>query len=710
MSAQRYRSGAVCTNAIARHALYALAALLLLWLLPSPALPAPDDAARIARALPAGLQLGPADPRLPVWSVYRADRASGDEPAGWVFLSTDFVRLPGYAGSPVELLIALGRDGRFLSVVVLRQNEPVFVDGLGPAPLARFVAQYAGRSVAERLAPGAGLDAISKATVSLRVVNESVLIAARKVARARLAHLGVLGAPAVRADLFEPADWARLNDEGWLRALAPTRLDFARAFLGSGTAGDLGAALGRPFERFADLRFALLDPPSIGRNLLGEEGHRNLLAALPPGAHAIGVLATGGLSFEGDDVLPRAIGERLALRQDGRALPMRRLDFALVPRLAGMPPWDEFAVMVVEADSGFDPARPWTLRLTVERSAAGGREAPVSRHFDAGYRLPSEFFAAQAAAGPDWRAHWRERAGTLAAIGAALALLGAGLIAQRRLSAQRARFRALRWGFLAFTLVYLGWIANGQLSVLNLVAAVRALLGEFDLSAYLWAPVTVLLWAVVLATLAIWGRGTYCGWLCPFGALQEFAAWFGARLRLPQVEIPYALDRALGKIKYALLALILGAALYSAEAAEWLSELEPFKTAIGLAFQRDWPYVLYAAALLGLSMVAYKGYCRWLCPLGAALALGGRLRRWDWIPRRAECGQPCQRCRRRCRYGAIEPSGAIRYAECFQCLDCVAIYHDRRQCAPLVLADRRLRRALRAAAAPAAVARPADAR
>jgi hypothetical protein len=66
------------------------------------------------------------------------------------------------------------------------------------------------------------------------------------------------------------------------------------------------------------------------------------------------------------------------------------------------------------------------------------------------------------------------------------------------------------------------------------------------------------------------------------------------------------------------------------------------------------------------------------------MALGGRLRRLDWLPRRAECGTPCQTCRARCDYDAIASDGAIEYAQCFQCLDCVGIYHDARRCAPLL--------------------------
>ena len=74
------------------------------------------------------------------------------------------------------------------------------------------------------------------------------------------------------------------------------------------------------------------------------------------------------------------------------------------------------------------------------------------------------------------------------------------------------------------------------------------------------------------------------------------------------------------------------------------------------------------------------------------MTLGGKLRLPDWLPRRAECGKPCQSCRHRCQYDAIERSGEIRYDDCFQCLDCVGIYHDPGRCAPVMLELKRLRR------------------
>ena len=117
-----------------------------------------------------------------------------------------------------------------------------------------------------------------------------------------------------------------------------------------------------------------------------------------------------------------------------------------------------------------------------------------------------------------------------------------------------------------------------------------------------------------------------------------------------------------------------------------VAEIEPFKTAITVYFVREWQYVAYAVFWLVLSMTLFKGFCRYVCPLGAVMAIGGLVRGRDWIARRAECGSPCQLCKVKCAYGAIKQSGEIQYSECFQCLDCVKIHDDEAQCVPLILA------------------------
>ena len=118
------------------------------------------------------------------------------------------------------------------------------------------------------------------------------------------------------------------------------------------------------------------------------------------------------------------------------------------------------------------------------------------------------------------------------------------------------------------------------------------------------------------------------------------------------------------------------------------TEIEPFKTAITSKFTRAWPYVLYAAALLGVGLFSERAYCRFLCPLGGVLALLDRLHLIDLLKRRPECGNPCHLCERSCPVRAIEPTGKIVTAECFQCLDCQVEYYDDKRCPPLVRAGK----------------------
>ena len=75
----------------------------------------------------------------------------------------------------------------------------------------------------------------------------------------------------------------------------------------------------------------------------------------------------------------------------------------------------------------------------------------------------------------------------------------------------------------------------------------------------------------------------------------------------------------------------------------------------------------------------------------------------DVLKRRPECGSPCKLCESSCPVKAIEPSGKINMAECFQCLDCQVEYYDDQRCPPLAKA-RKLRDARWTRAGPAAAA------
>ncbi len=126
--------------------------------------------------------------------------------------------------------------------------------------------------------------------------------------------------------------------------------------------------------------------------------------------------------------------------------------------------------------------------------------------------------------------------------------------------------------------------------------------------------------------------------------------------------------------------------------------MEPFKTAISLGFVREWPFVLYVVLLLSAGLFIERFFCRYLCPLGAALAIPARLRMFDWLKRKFQCGHECHLCAVRCTVQAIHPNGSINPNECIHCLHCQILYYDDQTCPPLVA--RRKRRERRTLAGP----------
>jgi NosR/NirI family nitrous oxide reductase transcriptional regulator len=291
---------------------------------------------------------------------------------------------------------------------------------------------------------------------------------------------------------------------------------------------------------------------------------------------------------------------------------------------------------------------------------------------------------------PFWVSVWIERAWQIGVLAVALFVLTLILLFQDWLTRRPRLLTYLRTGYLVFTLFFIGWYTLAQLSVIHVLTFINAILHQFSWEAFLVDPLIFILWAFVALTLLLWGRGVYCGWLCPFGALQELLHQLAQRLRIPAWNFPDVVHERLWAVKYVIFVALFGLSLQSIGYAAKAAEIEPFKTAIVLHFQRDGIYLAYALGLLAIAVINRKFYCKYLCPLGAALAIPAPLRIFDWLRRRKECGRPCQICEKQCEVQAIRPTGEINPNECHYCLDCQVTYWDDVRCPPL--ADKRRRR------------------
>jgi hypothetical protein len=459
---------------------------LLLALLASPALAEYPQ----ARAwFPEGERFGEFEGEPRAAAVY----AKG-EVVGYLFLTSDVVRIPAYSGEPINSLVGLDRSGRIRGVAIVSHQEPILAVGISEERLRAFSDQYAGKSVFARVAVGYDIDTISGATITVMVQNETLMQAARRVAHSR----------------------------------------------------------------------------------------------------------------------------------------------------------------------GIGAAAP----------------SPVSE--------------------PLWKAVWRERAFAIGVLAAGLLSLNFILLFQDWLARQPRVLGIVRRAFLIYTVAFIGWYALAQLSIVHVLTFIHAAVRDFRWETFLIDPMLFVLWSFVAMTLLLWGRGVYCGWLCPFGAMQELVQQGARKLKLPQFEFPDVVHERLWGVKYLILLALFGVSLQSMSEAAVLAEVEPFKTAVTLRFDREWPFVLYAAGLVAVSAVNRKFFCKYLCPLGAALSIPGRFRVFDWwLRRRKECGRPCQTCAHDCEVRAIRPTGEINANECHYCLDCQVTYYSDRRCMPLI--ERRTKREQRAA-------------
>lgn len=625
---------------------------------------------------------------------------------GYVFQSLDVVDIPAYSGKPINVQVILDPAGVILDAFVLEHHEPILLIGIAEEKLHAFSARYSGIKVNQRVVVGHSsdpnavtVDAIAGATVTAMVVNEVIMRAAHDVAVSLELVKGDAGlavAPArVRDDLYEPADWKTLTGNGAVRRLHLTRGQADASFKGTEAEGVEAAGAEQADDTFIDLYVTHLNPPTIGRNLLGEAQYRTLMAELKPGEQAMAVMGSGRYSFKGSGYVRGGIFDRVQVRQFGDAISFRDLDFQRLDDVAptDMPEFDEMAIFIVRASHRFDPGSPWSLELLVRRQT--GPVSGIFSSFELAYQLPEPYLerplptaeqlaAAEEASRPMWLTLWYQKSLEISVLGVALLVLTAILFLQDALARRPKLLHWVRRGYLMFTVVFLGGYALAQLSVVNVLTFVHALFEGFRWELFLTDPLIFILWVFTAASILLWGRGVFCGWLCPFGALQELLNELARKLKVPQYELPFAVHERLWAIKYIILLVLFGVSLESMSSAERLAEVEPFKTAITLRFDRQWWFVAYALGLLVVNLFTRKVYCRYICPLGAALAMPTRLRLFDWLKRRKECGNPCQLCAKECEIQAIHPDGRINANECHYCLDCQMTWHNENKCPPLI--------------------------
>ena len=604
------------------------------------------------------------------------------------------------------MVAAIDDDAVLTGVQLVKHSEPIVLIGIPNSRMVELTEDYAGLDLkreAETGGEGHDLDIISGATMTVMVIDDSLVRSGIKVARALgLGGLSPLQAdgPRREVDMGQNAvfDWTTLSGDGSVRRLT---LDIGQVNAAYEATGDQRAIKrpepSAPDGTYIDMHMALVSVPSIGKSLLGEAEYQNLVNWLDEGEQAILVLGRGAYSFRGSGYVRGGIFDRIQLIQGDSSVrffdrQQRRLGEVAAP---DTPSFTELDIFKIPANAEFDPAEPFRLQLLVQRAVGAVEKTFLT--FDLGYTLPKQYLlpvvtpmvvddatgeaAAKAAL---WQRVWKNRVVEIVILGLMLLVLTATFFFQFHATMNARVFYWFRIGFLIMTLFFIGWFANAQLSVVNLMALAGSLRTGFSWDAFLLDPLVFIQWFAVAAALLFWGRGAYCGWLCPFGALQELTKKIARAFKVPQWTLPWGLNERLWPAKYMIFLGLFGLNFFSIPLAETYAEIESFKTAIILKFMRDWPFVLFALVLLGVGLFVERFYCRYLCPLGGALAIPARMRMFDWLRRYKDCGTPCQTCTKECPVQAIHPTGEINPNECVTCLHCQVLYQSEDKC-PVVI-------------------------
>jgi len=232
----------------------------------------------------------------------------------------------------------------------------------------------------------------------------------------------------------------------------------------------------------------------------------------------------------------------------------------------------------------------------------------------------------------------------------------------------------LKYVTLVAAVGYLGIYKSQLLSIVNVFGVMGGNLPifKYNLGWYFFA-----LFAVV--TTVLWGR-LYCGRVCAYGALTQLLdPIVPSRFRY---DVPLRVERHAAKIKYVVLGAVL---MYFVVTSDPLiyRYVEPFWMFTGQASTGLW---IALAVLLVATVFVRNLYCRFLCPLGAALGLLSKLTIFG-IKRWSECNS-CKLCEKTCQWGAIEGPKIIM-TECVRCDDCERLYMDKQKCPHWIIIRRK---------------------
>jgi len=233
----------------------------------------------------------------------------------------------------------------------------------------------------------------------------------------------------------------------------------------------------------------------------------------------------------------------------------------------------------------------------------------------------------------------------------------------------------LKYVALVAAVGYLGFYKSSLMSISDVFR-----LTDLSLPPFSYSLAWYLFSGFVVVSTVLWGR-LYCGRICAFGALTQLMdAVLPKKIR---VDVPPAIERKAIWIKYGVLGALVLYYVVTKDLARPVQYAEPFWM---FSLFGTTPMWIGLGVLLTATVFVRNLYCRFLCPVGAALGIISNLTVFK-IKRWSEC-KTCKICEKTCEWGAIQGPKIIK-AECVRCDDCERLYLDQQKCPHWIILRRK---------------------
>ena len=490
----------------------------------------------------------------PIYKAY-SDNPENIEPEviGYLFETPDWPPEEiGYSG-PIDVLVGMDLKGTIADIKVLYYRESYksirgdFINS------EYFPDQFKAKNIVDGFRVGRDIDGISRATISSWAVARGVRNAARRVAQTHLSDsdfVSLTNSDALALRVLEAKSWEEMIESGLVAEMN----------------------IVQPDKTVLKLTLAFIGHDGLGELLVGSNDYSRAEREASNRVQNGNMLLVG---IDGDSSRPFR-QERLAVQQGEETYPIERRRFVYV----GSADQGKIADKVRFAGAMLlDPAIDLNEPFTVLYNTGGTigefgtiastqyQVPPIPLALALGQTIPPELL-------PDIDKNLTEfeNEGLYASlisdapwdeVAALLVLFALVMTAFLRKNA------TIRWVALGCTLVYLGWLDGGFVSVSHITNAIK-------LGPSLFSNDLPLLLIVVftLVTTLFWGR-IFCSSLCPFGALQDFIAHFLPRHF--QRELPQAVHDKAIYIKYGVFIFLVVMALAYSELSLF-QYFEPFGT------------------------------------------------------------------------------------------------------------------------------------